>query len=72
MDEVIEEKIDNTCSNTEKNNIERCSDLYNNDDKDYMKKLYNESELIILNNSQNNFILENKNLPRINIYLFHY
>ena len=51
MDEVIEEKIDNTCSNTEKNNIERCSDLYNNDDKDYMKKLYNESELIILNNS---------------------
>ena len=51
MDEVIEEKIEDTCSNTEKNNIERCSDLYNNENKDYMKKLYNESELVIINNS---------------------
>ena len=51
LDEVVEKKIENSCSNTEKNNIERCSDLYNNEDKNYMKRLYNESELIIINNS---------------------
>ena len=51
MDEIIEEKIEETCNNSEKNNIERCYDLYNNDDKEYMKRLYNESELIIINNS---------------------
>ena len=51
MDEVIEEKIETSCNNSEKNNIERCNDLYNNDDKEYMKRLYNESELIIINNS---------------------
>ena len=51
MDENVEEKIEEKCSNTEKNNIERCSYLYNQDDKEYMKRLYNESELIIINNS---------------------
>ena len=51
MDEVIEEKIEENCNNSEKVNIERCSELYNNDDKEYMKRLYNESELIIINNS---------------------
>ena len=51
MDEVIEEKIEEKCSSSEKVNIERCKDLYNEDDKEYMKRLYNESELIILNNS---------------------
>ena len=51
MDEVIEEKIETVCNNSEKVNIERCSELYNNDDKEYMKRLYNESELIIINNS---------------------
>ena len=51
MDEVIEEKIEEKCSNSEKNNIERCNNLYNEEDKDYMKRLYNESELIIINNS---------------------
>ena len=51
MDEVIEEKIEESCNNSEKVNIERCSELYNNDDKNYMKRLYNESELIIINNS---------------------
>jgi hypothetical protein len=51
MDEVIEEKIEEKCSNSEKNNIDRCNNLYNDDDKDYMKRLYNESELIIINNS---------------------
>ena len=51
MDEDIEEKIEEKCSNSEKVNIERCKDLYNEDDKEYMKRLYNESELIILNNS---------------------
>ena len=52
MDEVIEEKIEEKCSNSEKNNIERCNNLYNEEDKEYMKRLYNESELIIINNSQ--------------------
>ena len=51
LDENVEKKIEDSCSNTEKNNIERCSVLYNNDDKDYMKKIYNESELVIINNS---------------------
>ena len=51
MDEVIEEKIEEKCSNSEKNNIERCNNLYNEEDKDYMKRLYNESELVIINNS---------------------
>ena len=51
MDEVIEEKIEEKCSNSEKNNIERCNNLYNEEDKGYMKRLYNESELVIINNS---------------------
>ena len=51
MDEDIEKKIETVCNSSEKINIERCSDLYNEEDKDYMKRLYNESELIILNNS---------------------
>ena len=51
LDEEIEKKVEETCNNSEKNNIERCYDLYNNDDKEYMKRLYNESELIIINNS---------------------
>ena len=51
MDETIEKKIASGCSNSEKINIERCTDLYNEEDKDYMKRLYNESELIIINNS---------------------
>ena len=51
LDETIEEKIEKKCNNSEKLNIERCNDLYNEDDKEYMKRLYNESELIILNNS---------------------
>ena len=36
---------------SEKNNIDRCISLYNSDDKDYMKRLYNDSELIVINNS---------------------
>ena len=51
LDEEIEEKIEEKCSNIEKGNIDRCSDLYNNEDKDYMKRLYTESELLIINNS---------------------
>ena len=51
LDGGVEKKIENNCSNTEKNNIERCNDLYNEENKDYMKRLYNESELIIINNS---------------------
>jgi len=51
MDENMDENIKKKCSNSEKINIERCSDLYNEEDKDYMKRLYNESELILINNS---------------------
>ena len=51
MDENIEKKIEEKCSSSEKINIERCKDLYNEGDKEYMKRLYNESELIIINNS---------------------
>ena len=51
LDEIVEEKIEDSCSNTEKNNINRCNNLYNEEDKGYMKRLYNESELIIINNS---------------------
>ena len=51
MDEKIEKKIEMSCNSSEKVNIERCNDLYNQENKDYMKRLYNESELIIINNS---------------------
>ena len=51
LDENVEKKIEETCNSMEKNNIGRCSNLYNNEDKDYMKRLYSESELIIINNS---------------------
>jgi len=51
MDELIEKKIESKCNNSEKINIDRCNDLYNEDNKEYMKRLYNESELIIINNS---------------------
>jgi len=51
LDEDLEKKVEEVCSTSEKVNIGRCSDLYNEEDKDYMKRLYNESELIIINNS---------------------
>ena len=51
LDETIEEKIEKKCNNSEKINIKRCNYLYNEDNKEYMKSLYSESELIILNNS---------------------
>ena len=50
-DEKVEKKIEKQCTNTQKNNIERCNDLYVNEDEDYLKRLYNESELVVLNNS---------------------
>ena len=50
-DEKVEKKIDRQCSSQEKMNIERCNELYNEEDDDYMKRLYNESELVMLNNS---------------------
>ena len=49
--EEIEEKIVEKCSISEKCNIERCTNLYNSDDKNYMKRLYNDSELMVINNS---------------------
>ena len=51
LDEDLEKKVAEVCSTSEKVNIGRCSNLYNEEDKDYMKRLYNESELIIINNS---------------------
>ena len=51
MDEDVEKKIETVCNSSEKVNIERCKELYNEDNKEYMKRLYNESELIIINNS---------------------
>jgi hypothetical protein len=51
MDENIEKKIEETCNSSEKINIERCKDLYDEDDKEFMKRVYSESELIIINNS---------------------
>tara|TARA_B100001250_G_C19704076_1_gene746125 strand:+ start:51 stop:1046 length:996 start_codon:yes stop_codon:yes gene_type:complete len=49
--ENIEGQIESECNSNEKKNIKRCNELYNEDDKDYMKRLYNESELIVINNS---------------------
>ena len=49
--EELEEKIEEKCSISEKGNIDRCGTLYNSDDKEYMKRLYNDSELIVINNS---------------------
>jgi hypothetical protein len=51
MDTVVEKKIETDCNHSEKKNIERCNELYNEEDKEYMKRLYNESELILINNS---------------------
>ena len=50
-DESVEKKIEKNCSITQKNNILRCNDLYVNEDEDYLKRLYNESELVVINNS---------------------
>ena len=51
MDETLEEQVKINCSNNEKANIIRCNDLYESEDKDYMKRLYSDSELVIINNS---------------------
>ena len=50
MDAVVEKKIESCCNDSEKVNIKRCNELYNEEDKEYMKRLYNESELVIINN----------------------
>ena len=50
-EENIEGQIEVECNSNEKKNIKRCNELYNEGDKDYMKRLYNESELIVINNS---------------------
>lgn len=51
MDESLEKKLEINCSNNEKTNIIRCNDLYMSEDKEYMKRLYSDSELVIINNS---------------------
>ena len=50
-DEKVEKKIDHQCTTQEKINIVRCNDMYMEEEEDYMKRLYNESELVMLNNS---------------------
>ena len=49
-DEKIEEQIEKHCTSQEKINIIRCNDMYMEEEDDYMKRLYNESELVMLNN----------------------
>mgnify|MGYP001284160729 CR=1 FL=1 len=49
-DEKIDEKIEHQCTPQEKINIERCNKNYEDDEEDYIKRLYNESELVMLNN----------------------
>ena len=51
MDETLEKQVNKNCSKNEKANINRCNDLYESEDKEYIKRLYNESELVIINNS---------------------
>ena len=49
-DEKVEEQIERQCTSQEKINIIRCNDMYMEEEDDYMKRLYNESELVMLNN----------------------
>ena len=50
-DEKVEKKIERQCTSQEKINIVRCNEMYMEEEEDYMKRLYNESELVMLNNS---------------------
>jgi hypothetical protein len=49
-DEKVEEQIEKHCTSQEKINIIRCNEKYEEEEDDYMKRLYNESELVMLNN----------------------
>jgi hypothetical protein len=49
-DEKVEEQIERQCTSQEKINIIRCNEKYEEEEEDYMKRLYNESELVMLNN----------------------
>jgi hypothetical protein len=49
-DEKVEEQIERQCTSQEKINIIRCNDMYMEEEDDYMKRLYNESELVMFNN----------------------
>ena len=49
-DEKVEKKIERQCTSQEKINIVRCNDMYMEEEDDYMKRLYNESELVMFNN----------------------
>ena len=48
--EKIEEQIERQCTSQEKINIIRCNEKYEEEEEDYIKRLYNESELVMLNN----------------------
>ena len=49
-DEKVEEHIEKHCTSQEKINIIRCNEKYEEEEEDYIKRLYNESELVMLNN----------------------
>ena len=49
-DEEVEEQIERQCTSQEKINIIRCNEKYEEEEEDYIKRLYNESELVMLNN----------------------
>ena len=48
--EKVEEQIERQCTSQEKINIIRCNEKYEEEEEDYIKRLYNESELVMLNN----------------------
>ena len=48
--EKVEEQIERQCTSQEKINIIRCNEKYEEEEDDYIKRLYNESELVMLNN----------------------
>ena len=49
-DEKVEEQIEKHCTSQEKINIIRCNEKYEEEEDDYIKRLYNESELVMFNN----------------------
>ena len=49
-DPKVEKQVEKHCNNDQKNNINRCNDMYIDDNEEYIKRLYNESELVMLNN----------------------
>ncbi len=49
-DPKVEKQVEKHCNNDQKYNINRCNDMYIDENEEYIKRLYNESELVMLNN----------------------